>query len=1277
MADTEIKSLMTLSSKSEGSLHSKVWLNPPLHERCTMNDMESMRQAFLRTYMGKMFPDVFRETLRELLNVEYDDEEFNILFLKINTSRTGEIDWDEFVSHLLLGYFTNDPEHQRETLEPPIIGLPRVMRSKHRHPISRITFCPVVDKHRRTDWMLGNYITASRDGQINTWSLDMQLLRTAYSSSPHLKVRTTWVTDLVCMPDVSIIVTSSTERDLRFYDCTAKTFTLKIIITSWEFMICTMYYHFHKNPNENSMLLCGDVGGNVRVLLFSPLQRGPFQSQAARAFIQLRHIDLQKRPQMLPLMTLVEFQRVHNEWVRQVSFYSSLHCVVSCATCPDSLLMCDIAGTKTSNMFHVEKGIQCFAFDEEAHVLVTGGPDCTVRLWNPFVPTKPTLVLTGHHAGIIALVIQNQGATVYSLSRDRVTKVWDVPAQCVIQNYIDIPAYLGERTPISAVYNPSTRDFILGAVMIAMVVLNEQLNPKHTDGYTHARAVSKILYNTLFKVVVTCGMDSIIINWDPKTGKRNVMIRDAHTRLLHGEEIPVEITAACFDPGNQALLTGARDGTLKIWNFNNGECKRNMHVERDQEITGVFWIEGRIFCIGWNRHVTEFQDEGTEDVGKPWETRHTDDVMAAVARAPLTLATASYNSELIFWKLETGQPFRRFSCTEPMLRIKMMYNKRDVRGAGRRRKSPETVEVVRHRSPIGRPNCMQHLRETLIDPVTAMAKAHARRSSPKTTPPRVINMRQLAIHAMIFLVTRPFTSQEAPLMVSLENGQIQAWSDHPAGGLRGAFQAVHAPGDYVSALATDVENKYLFTGTTVGYVKVWLMENYLRTEDAVHAPGDYVSALATDVENKYLFTGTTVGYVKVWLMENYLRTEDAVHAPGDYVSALATDVENKYLFTGTTVGYVKVWLMENYLRTEDAVHAPGDYVSALATDVENKYLFTGTTVGYVKVWLMENYLRTEEDRRGEHLSGSIVKKKYLWEPLSAISKCGSWRTISGQKSVPGGAAPGDYMSALATDVDNKYLFTGTTVGYVKVWLMENYLRTEELQMDTVSNDSPSQVHVNMPALRLQFPFLWKDRIEGRAKRAVRDQPLPVLLNSGSSDYSVRMWRLSGEYMQTLGGIVPWNLDITRLPPDVRKVASFTTFKVWRGGWYSRYTPGQVEPDIYGDITDVEMRKVYGKPAEDPILGHYFKLPKRPDHQDPIKLDDSLPTIPLYRHLHMARTVPVRRPATPPMVRDTRLKKERERQDAKKAHFGKQQASASQHSVEHHSPPHARTRQTSK
>lgn len=66
--------------------------------------------------------------------------------MQINTNRDGTITWDELVSHLLLGFIANDPENQRESLEPPILGLPKVIRSMHRHPISRICFNPDVAK---------------------------------------------------------------------------------------------------------------------------------------------------------------------------------------------------------------------------------------------------------------------------------------------------------------------------------------------------------------------------------------------------------------------------------------------------------------------------------------------------------------------------------------------------------------------------------------------------------------------------------------------------------------------------------------------------------------------------------------------------------------------------------------------------------------------------------------------------------------------------------------------------------------------------------------------------------------------------------------------------------------------------------------------------------------------------------------------------------------------------------------------------------------------------
>ncbi|KOB70488.1 Uncharacterized protein OBRU01_15246 [Operophtera brumata] len=183
---SDVKSLMTIYSKSEGSTAPASrfrWRNAPLHERCSMSDMVKIKNAFEEAYRNKLLPMEFRDILRTLLNVEYDDDDYKILFMKINTNRNGEIGWDELVSHLLLGYFGADEENQRASMQAPIMGLPTVMRSQHRHPISKICFCPDVSKNRTTDPMQGMYITASRDGMINWWSLDMVLLRTAFSSS--------------------------------------------------------------------------------------------------------------------------------------------------------------------------------------------------------------------------------------------------------------------------------------------------------------------------------------------------------------------------------------------------------------------------------------------------------------------------------------------------------------------------------------------------------------------------------------------------------------------------------------------------------------------------------------------------------------------------------------------------------------------------------------------------------------------------------------------------------------------------------------------------------------------------------------------------------------------------------------------------------------------------------------------------------------------------------------------------------------------------------------
>lgn len=186
----------------------------------------------------------------------------------------------------------------------------------------------------------------------------------------------------------------------------------------------------------------------------------------------------------------------------------------------------------------------------------------------------------------------------------------------------------------------------------------------------------------------------------------------------------------------------------------------------------------------------------------------------------------------------------------------------------------------------------------------------------------------------------------------------------------------------------------------------------------------------------------------------------------------------------------------------------------------------------------------------------------------------------------------------------------------------------------------------MPKLRLKFPFLLRTVFLGRAKRSVRKQPNPMLLSSlkchtkaitgieyvekhellltSSSDHSVRLWTLGGRYIGTFGSPVAWNeIDRTdptlpkelmfRIPPDIKREASFTTLHVLTdGATHSEFRKKVSEVvDDEEETAEQKRRKecIYGRRLEDPVLGNHSGIPTEfPLYRVPPTLDKSLPYV---------------------------------------------------------------------
>lgn len=85
----------------------------------------------------------------------------------------------------------------------------------------------------------------------------------------------------------------------------------------------------------------------------------------------------------------------------------------------------------------------------------------------------------------------------------------------------------------------------------------------------------------LIQVVSGCQSGTISI-WDPLTGENVFQFHKPHGEF--------EVTALCFDDSGRRLITGSRDGYIKMWNYNNGQILRLLKKDSCTETTDILFL---------------------------------------------------------------------------------------------------------------------------------------------------------------------------------------------------------------------------------------------------------------------------------------------------------------------------------------------------------------------------------------------------------------------------------------------------------------------------------------------------------------------------------------------------------------------------------------------------------------------------------------------------------------------------------------------------------------
>ncbi|XP_070553109.1 cilia- and flagella-associated protein 337-like isoform X2 [Ptychodera flava] len=842
-----------------------------IEEKINLEHLHSLKKSFEvadKSGTGTLTLEEFKEVIKNSLGLRRNDDQITALFMKIDSLSEGKIAWDEFCTYMQLEYAEKEDAYLRQ--KEVSFHTPAMIESTpHRETILRID--------NMSD---GIFVAVSQDGTISFWNsqLDLKRTKTLMSDQNINRQKPKWITDMVLMQQYNKIILGTGDREIQFYE--SSTFEPYCQVSGLETVPLKLAYC--PTGYDECLIMYGDVDGCVNIIVIYATGETLRTWKKMPKTDGIASVTLEKVAHNVNGLTKFIRWKVHEDWVLELRYYEELRSIISCSNHENTALVIgsttgsthvesqlreikeslnnfsnDKKGPKLSQqnyiqtkrrmdsdqtVFKVYKGVKTFDFSKDKNIIVTGGMDRIVRIWNPYVPSKPTGMLRGHNAPIFYLSIAADENRIYSISTDKTVRVWDIKDQTCMLTLR--PKSHKIRGDIQAChYNRVTRSLAIATDQMAL--LNQKVKPQQYADIviTHKEPVHCCRYNASFKQVVTCSDGSAVKLWEFETGKPVFEFSQAH-----GDNA---ITAMAFDNTGRRLITGGRDGKLKVWNYNNGHCLKTLEKEDNtEEITSINYIEMNrnryIISVGWDRRINIFTDSSDDfhHVQKPlpkWQDDvnhgHKEDILSLASAPPNLLASSSYDGEIIVWNLVSGHIYCHLISPKP-----------------------------------------QDYQSVALDGDNSICK-------------------------LIFLEDRAANKHCAQLVASGPRGCIHFWNVYNGGELLAQF-SVGSNRAAVSNMVASEDSTMLFTGDAIGFVHCWKIDGYcLRGKESEppeliiswRAHVQSVTSMDLVEEHGLILTSSLDCTVRLWTIE------------GEYVGTFGQqepwDVYNKATFLHPMVPY--------------------------------------------------------------------------------------------------------------------------------------------------------------------------------------------------------------------------------------------------------------------------------------------------------------------------------------------------------------------------------------
>ncbi|OAF65538.1 WD repeat-containing protein 49 [Intoshia linei] len=586
---------------------------------------------------------------------EYNVKQCEDFFDRIDINKSGYVDWDKIISLIMLQLYEKDNKIRSTQL--PKWKEPNILISPHKDIIVDIKFMRSLNK----------YIFVSKDGCVSIWDKNLKLIRSQRIYTESCNQRDLWVTHFFPMNNLNKLVVSLTSKEIAIYDLVSKLdLTCQCIITDLEATpLCLEYWVNPKDSNE--VIICwGDVKGFINFLQIYSVNVSLFQKISNNTDIEESCYTFSIKDFQSGLTKNIIYTRFkgHVDWIRAVRYLPSLNCFLSCSTNSVNSITLgwiekhgDITCTVKTTSFNVDQGVNYVDYRDDMNLIASAGVNHMINLWNPYVVSKPT-ILSGHVTSVIRVQFAKTKPLLFSLSKDKVVRIWNIHVQVCLQKLSGIFSRGTENLYHCTLMfdDINNRLFVTMNYQTFMLECKEEKIGKINS---HDSPIISIQYDEKTQQIITASQFGTIKFWRLESGQLLNSIIEAHGKH---EMTCMQLT----DDFETRILTGALDGLIKIWSV-VGECLFVCHCSMENtfcDIMAICFGKRNIYATGWNttpiyfpfKHFNEENVYPSE--WKEKDDAHNDDIFAITFCPPNLIVTAAYDGLIKVWNCNTEKLFR-------------------------------------------------------------------------------------------------------------------------------------------------------------------------------------------------------------------------------------------------------------------------------------------------------------------------------------------------------------------------------------------------------------------------------------------------------------------------------------------------------------------------------------------------------------------------------------------------------------------------------------------